>query len=122
MSHCTSTAHNTASTALGNSARHAVTSIFDDPTLVLTDLRTDEFAAVGLQTLVRPLLIRSHQTPIADDIGGEDRGMVAVGGGHTLASLGSGDRRRNGKGESARSGSPGDPIAPARLSLQAHRS
>jgi hypothetical protein len=40
------------------------------PPAMLRDLRIDQFAEMRLQALVLSLLIRSHQTRVACDIGG----------------------------------------------------
>jgi hypothetical protein len=52
--------------------QHAVASGLDDAAAMPADLRIDKLAAMGLQTLERALLIRSHQPRIARGIGGED--------------------------------------------------
>ena len=51
--------------------------------LWLADLRIDQFPEVGLEALVRPLLISSHQARIARHIGGKDR-CEATDRGHVL--------------------------------------
>ncbi len=44
---------------------------------MLADLRIEKLAAMRLQALECPLLVRSHQPRIAGDIGGEDRRKTA---------------------------------------------
>jgi hypothetical protein len=44
---------------------------------MLLGLRIDQLSEMGLESLVRPLLIRSHQARVARDVGGEDRGKAA---------------------------------------------
>ena len=51
--------------------------------LWLADLRIDQFPEVGLEALVRPLLISSHHARIARHIGGKDR-CEATDRGHVL--------------------------------------
>ena len=57
--------------------QHAVAGVFDDPAVMLLDLRLDQLAAMRLEAFVRALLVRPHQARIADHIGGEDRGKTA---------------------------------------------
>jgi len=57
--------------------QHAVAGSLHDATAVFPDLRIDELAAMRLETLERPFLVRSHQPRIARHIGGEDRGETA---------------------------------------------
>jgi hypothetical protein len=49
---------------------------FYDPP-VLLNLRIDQIAEVRLRPLMRSLLIRSHQTRVARNIGGKDRSEAA---------------------------------------------
>jgi hypothetical protein len=58
-------------------AQHPVTGGLDDPAMVFDDFGVDECAAMLFEPLVRPLLIRPHQTRIASHVGGEDRGETA---------------------------------------------
>ena len=71
--------------------QEAVAGVLYDPAPVLADLRIDQFWEVGLEALVRPLLISSHQARIARHIGGKDRcearGHVLPGGKVPLFSL-----------------------------------
>jgi hypothetical protein len=57
--------------------QEAVASVLYDPAPVLADLWIDQFPEVGLEPLVRPFLIRSHQPRVARHIGGEDGGEAA---------------------------------------------
>ncbi len=50
----------------------------DDAAPVLLDLGVAELPANRLQHRQRPFLVRAHQTRIADDIGGQDRGKPAA--------------------------------------------
>jgi hypothetical protein len=58
----------------------AVAGILHYPAVVLPDLRLNQLPEVRLEALVRPLLIRAHQTRIPRRIGGEDSGEAASGG------------------------------------------
>ena len=60
----------------GEFCQHAVTGVFDDPAVMLPYFGIHQFAAVRLEALVRSFLVRSHQTRVADRIGGEDRGKT----------------------------------------------
>jgi hypothetical protein len=82
LGHC---ALNFASTAhrvdhAGKFRQHAVTGGFDDPAVMLVDLRIDQFAQMRLDAFVRAFLIGAHQARIAHHIGREDRGETACGG------------------------------------------
>jgi len=44
---------------------------------VLFDLRIDQLSEMCLEAFVRPFLVRAHQSRIARDIGGENRGETA---------------------------------------------
>ena len=57
--------------------QHAVAGRFDDAAAVLPDLWIDELAAMRLEALQRPFLVRAHQPRVACHIGGEDRGETA---------------------------------------------
>jgi hypothetical protein len=57
--------------------KEAVASVFHDPPAVLGNLRIDQLPEMGFEAVGRPLLIRAHQTRVADHIGGEDRGEAA---------------------------------------------
>ena len=72
-----STAHRTASTTLGNSAKKPSPVFFTIAAPVLRDLRIDQLPEVRLEPLVRPLLIRTHQARVPGHVGGEDRGEAA---------------------------------------------
>jgi len=72
-----STAQRTASITLENSAKKPFAGVLDGPASVLGDLRLDQLPEMGLQALVRPLLIRPHQARVARQIGGEDCGEAA---------------------------------------------
>ena len=63
-----------------NSNQHPVAGRLDDAAGMPADLRVDELAAMRLEALVRPLLVRPHQTRVARRIGGEvaARRRVAV--------------------------------------------
>src|SRR5262245_9474419 len=53
--------------------KYAVTSGFDDATVMLGDLRIEELAPVRLQALKRPAIVRHHKTARARDVRREDR-------------------------------------------------
>jgi hypothetical protein len=55
----------------------AVAGVLNDPAPVLLDLRIDQLPKMGFEPLVRPLLIRSHQTRVPCHIGGKDCGEAA---------------------------------------------
>ena len=57
--------------------KEAVAGAFDDSAAVLADLRIDQLPEMGLEPLVRPLLISPHQARVTRHIGGEDRGETA---------------------------------------------
>jgi hypothetical protein len=57
--------------------QEAVAGILYDTASVLLDLRLYQLPEMGLQALVRPLLVGPHQARIARHIGGEDRGKAA---------------------------------------------
>jgi hypothetical protein len=57
--------------------QHPVAGGVDDAAGMLADLWVDELAAMRLEASVRAFLIRPHQTRVARDIGGEDRGKTA---------------------------------------------
>src|SRR6516164_403727 len=57
--------------------QEAVAGILDSAAAMLGDLRIDHFPEVGPETLVRPLLIVSHQPRVSRHISGEDRGETA---------------------------------------------
>ena len=57
--------------------KETVAGILDDAAAVLGDLRVDQLAWMGLEPLVRPLLIRPHQARVSGHVGGEDRGEAA---------------------------------------------
>ena len=59
--------------------QHAVAGHFDDPPMMLGDLRLDQIAAQRLQTFERAFLVRPHQPRIPGDIGRQDRGKTALG-------------------------------------------
>ena len=69
--------------SLANSASRPSPVFFTVRPLWLADLRIDQFPEVGLEALVRPLLISSHQARIARHIGGKDR-CEATDRGHVL--------------------------------------
>jgi len=52
----------------------------DDAAAVLFYLRVDELAAMRLQAVERPFLVRAHQPRVARHIGGKDRGETALDG------------------------------------------
>ena len=55
----------------------AVAGGFDDPALMLGDLRVEQLPAMRLQAFERAFLVGPHQARIARHIGGEDRGETA---------------------------------------------
>jgi hypothetical protein len=61
----------------GKLGQEPVAGVLYDPASVLGDLRIDQFAEVGLEPFVRPLLIRAHQPRIPRHVGGQDRGEAA---------------------------------------------
>ena len=63
----------------GEFGQHAVAGVLHDPAVVLGDLWIDQFSEVGLEPLVRALLVRAHQARIARHISGEDRGKTPGG-------------------------------------------
>jgi hypothetical protein len=60
--------------------QHAVAGGFDDASVMLSDFRIDELAAMGLQALERAVLVGAHQPRIARHIGGQNRGETAFDG------------------------------------------
>jgi hypothetical protein len=66
---CTATAQETASTTDGK---------VDDLSLMGGDKRIDQFLAVGFQGHWRTLLVRAHESRVADYIGGDDRSKVTL--------------------------------------------
>jgi len=64
--------------------QEAVASVLYDPASVLGDLRIDQYAEVGSEPLVRPLLIRAHLARVPRHVGGEDRSEAADSG-HVLS-------------------------------------
>ena len=60
--------------------QHAVAGGLDNPAVMLADLRTEQFAQLRLEALVRAFLIDTHQARIPHHIGGEDRRETAGGG------------------------------------------
>jgi hypothetical protein len=67
---CTSTAHRTASIALWNSAKKPSPVFFTTRRPVFLDFRLDYIPEMGLEPLVRPLLIRAHETGVTRHVGG----------------------------------------------------
>jgi hypothetical protein len=70
-----STAQRTASTTLAN--QHAVAGCFDDPAVMLDDLRIDQFATMGLELAERAFLVCFHQSAVAGDVRCENRSEPA---------------------------------------------
>jgi hypothetical protein len=54
--------------------KEPVAGVLYDASAVLGDLGVDQFPKMGLEPLVRPLLISAHQPRVARHIGGEDDG------------------------------------------------
>src|SRR5204863_5679950 len=50
--------------------KHAVAGGFDDPPMVLPNLRIKKLTPMRLETLVRTLFVGTHQARIANNIGG----------------------------------------------------
>jgi hypothetical protein len=65
----------------GKFDEHSVAGSLYDPAVVLFDLWIDELAAMCLETLECPFLVRAHQPRITHDIGGENRRKTAADGG-----------------------------------------
>jgi hypothetical protein len=57
----------------GELRQHSVAGVLHDAATVLRDLRIDQLTEMGFEPLVRPLLIRAHQTRVSGHVGGEDR-------------------------------------------------
>src|SRR5690348_15764912 len=57
--------------------QHTVAGRLENAAMVLPDLRIDKGAAILLETLVCPFLVRSHQPRITRHIGSEDRRKTA---------------------------------------------
>jgi hypothetical protein len=57
--------------------KEAVAGVLYDPAAVLPDFGVNQLPEMGLQPLVGPLLIGSHQARISCHVGGEDRGEAA---------------------------------------------
>ena len=57
--------------------QQAIAGGLDDATIVLGDLRIDELSAQRFEAFERAFLIRAHQSRIARDIGGQNRGEAA---------------------------------------------
>jgi hypothetical protein len=60
------------------SEQQAVAGCLDDLSLMGGDERIDEFLAVGFQRRERTLLVRAHESRVADDIGGDDRSKMTL--------------------------------------------
>jgi hypothetical protein len=54
--------------------KEAVAGVLHDPAPVLADLGVDQFPEVGLEPLVRPLFVGSHQPRVPRHVGGENCG------------------------------------------------
>jgi hypothetical protein len=57
--------------------KEAIADLLHHPAAVFCNFGLNQLPEMRLQAIVRPLLIRAHQTRVAGHIGGEDRGKTA---------------------------------------------